>query len=78
MQTIYILIAIVALFLIGILFWSKSRQSTRTKKKPSQLAFLGMLLVVMAIMFGENRWVGYTLIAAGICLAVADIIFSRK
>jgi hypothetical protein len=37
-----------------------------------------MLLVVLAIAAGENRWLGYSLIGFGVLLAVVDLIRNPK
>jgi asparagine N-glycosylation enzyme membrane subunit Stt3 len=78
MQTTYILIMIISLALIGFLFWVKSRQAPEERKKPSNLALAGMLLVVMAIIFSGNRLVGYFLIGIGVGLAVIDLILTLQ
>lgn len=78
MQNTYILIMILSLALIGILFWFKSRKSPAERRKPSSLALLGMLLVVMSVVIGENRWVGYSLMGTGVALVVLDLFLNRK
>jgi hypothetical protein len=77
MQAAYVLIMIVSLALIGLLFWMKSKQPSEGRKKTSYLALLGMLMVVMAIIFSENRWVGYFLIGAGVALALVDLFLTQ-
>jgi len=75
---IYILISIIALLVIAIVvFFVRGKKKG---KKVSLLGGLGLIFVLAAIIFGESRLVGYTLISIGVLLAVIDIIikFKRK
>ncbi len=78
MQTAYIGMAIAVLVIIFGIFVLKSRQKPIQSRKPSPLALIGMLLVVLAIVAGENRWVGYSLIGLGVLLAVLDLFRNPK
>ena len=68
---VYILIAIVVLALVAILLYFASRK--KPKQGLSRLAALSFAFIIAGIIFGENRLVGYSLLGAGIGLAVVDI-----
>jgi hypothetical protein len=78
MQTAYFGIAIVALAVIFLIIFLRSKQKPTQPRKPSTLALIGMLFVVLAIVAGENRWLGYSLIGFGVLLAVVDLIRNPK
>jgi len=68
----YVAIAIVALGIVAIvLYFIRGRKPER---KLSKLGALSLFLVIAGIVFGENRLLGYGLMATGIILAVVDII----
>ncbi len=74
----YILIGIVVLAILALaVVYLKRKKETR--KKPSQLAMLGITLVVLGIIFGaDHRLFMYSFFGAGILLAVIDIIQQHK
>ena len=63
------LIAIVVLLLVG-----RGKQY----KKPSNLATTGMSLVVLGIIFGDSRIIGYSFIGVGVLLSLIDTARNRK
>lgn len=73
---IYIAISVVVLAIIAILvvFTNKKRKEA----KLSKLAGLAFVLVISGIFFGNNRLLGYSLMGAGVILAVIDIIMKLK
>ncbi|MDH5770209.1 MAG: hypothetical protein OEZ25_02830 [Candidatus Bathyarchaeota archaeon] len=73
---IYIAVSVVVLAVIAILviFTMKKKK----QKRPSKLATLGMSLVVLGIIFGDDRLIGYSFIGAGVLLSVIDIIRNLK
>jgi len=75
MEPVWIAISIVALVVIVVLLLTGRGKQYR---KPSNLAVFGMSLVVLGIIFGDERIVGYSLIGVGVVLSVIDIIRSRK
>jgi len=75
MEPVWIAISIVALVVIVVLLLIAGGKQY---KKPSNLAILGMSLVVLGIIFGDNRIVGYSFIGVGVLLSVVDIIRNRK
>jgi len=63
MEPVWIAISIIALVVIVVLLLiARGRQY----QQPSNLAILGMSLVVLGIIFGDNRLIGYPLIGVGI------------
>jgi len=74
MQALYIGISIAAFIAIVVLLvlnWRKSRRI-------SALTMLGMTMIVLGIIFGDSRWVGYPLIGAGVLLAIIDSIYNKS
>ena len=75
MEPVWIAISIVALVVIVVLLLvGRGKQY----KRPSNLAILGMSLVVLGIIFGDSRIIGYSFIGVGVLLSVTDIVRNRK
>jgi lysylphosphatidylglycerol synthetase-like protein (DUF2156 family) len=75
MEAMWIAISIVALVVIVVLLLiARGRQY----QQPSNLAILGMCLVVLGIIFGDNRLIGYPLIGVGVLLSVIEAIRNRR
>jgi cytochrome bd-type quinol oxidase subunit 2 len=75
MEAMWIAISIVALVVIVVLLLiARGRQY----QQPSNLAILGMSLVVLGIIFGDSRLIGYPFIGVGIFLSVIDAIRNRR
>jgi hypothetical protein len=71
-STAYIAISIVVLAVLTVLFFLPGK---RKREKPlTRLAALAFAFVLAGIFFGENRFLGYGLIAVGVGFAVADMI----
>ena len=68
---IYIAVAIVILAVIALAMVLTRRR--RQESRPSMLAALAFLFVVAGLFFGDNRLVGYGLMAVGVILAVIDM-----
>ena len=77
MEPLWVAISIIALIVIVILLII-ARGRGRQYPKPSNLAILGMSLVVLGIIFGDDRLIGYSFIGVGITLSVVDVIRNRK
>jgi uncharacterized membrane protein len=78
MNTVYIGIAIVALVLI-VVFYFFIRKKGKPAQKPSRLALLGMVFVIVSMFFSDiNRFVGYAFIGVAVMLAVIDLIRMEK
>jgi hypothetical protein len=75
MEPVWIAISIVALVVIAVLLLRGRRKQY---PKPSNLAVLGMSLVVLGIIFGDSRIVGYSFIGVGVLLSVIDAVRNSK
>ena len=75
MEPLWIAISIIALVVIVVLLLIARGKQYR---KPSNLAILGMSLVVLGIIFGDDRLIGYSFIGVGVLLSVIDAIRNRK
>ena len=77
MESLWVAISIIALIVIVVLLLL-ARGRGRQYPKPSNLSILGMSLVVLGIIFGDDRLIGYSFIGAGILLSVVDAGRKRK
>lgn len=78
METMYIAISIVALALIVVLLLISRKKGTQPRKL-SNLATLGMGLVVFGIIFVNiDKWIGYSFMGAGVTLSVIDFFRNLK
>jgi peptidoglycan/LPS O-acetylase OafA/YrhL len=71
-ENIYIIFSLLVLFLLVGMFVLGSRY--KKDKKLSPLAGLASAFIVAGVFFGNNRIVGFSMLAAGVVLAVGDII----
>ena len=71
---IYIILSIAALILVVILFLAARKNG----KKLTPLLGFAWALVLAGIIFGENRLIGYSLMGAGVVLAVIEMYFTPK
>jgi len=74
MQALYIGISI-AVFLVIVVLPVLNRRKSR---QISTLTMLGMTMVILGIIFGDDRWVGYSLIGAGVLLAIIDAKYVKS
>ena len=74
MQALYIGISIAALIAIVVLLVLKRRKINRI----STLTMLGMTMVVLGIIFGDSRWISYSLIGVGVLLAIIDAKYVKS
>jgi len=74
MQAIYIGISIAAFIAILVVLTVNRRKSRRI----STLTMLGVTVVVLGIIFGDSRWVGYPLIGVGVLLAIIDAKYIKS
>jgi len=68
----YVAITVGALLIVALLVFRSARRPGTARLSP--LSGLAFALVVSAVVFGEQRPIGYGLIAAGIALAVLDLV----
>ena len=74
MQALYIGISIAALIAILVLLVLNRRKIHRI----STLTMLGMTMVVLGIIFGDSRWISYSLIGVGVLLAIIDVKYVKS
>lgn len=73
--TAYLTLVILALIVIAIVVvFFRGRRPARL----SPVSAIALAFVVAAIIFGETRWLGYTLIGIGVALAIAEAIISSR
>jgi hypothetical protein len=72
----YILLSIVVLAIIAFLLVVVNKSKMGRRLTP--LTGLAFALIVAGIVFGDNRQVGYGLMAGGILLAVVDMIIKWR
>jgi len=77
MEPVWIAISIIALVVIMVLLLI-SRRKEKQLLNPSNLLILGMSFVVLGIIFGDDRLIGYSFIGVGVLLSVIDAIRNRK
>jgi hypothetical protein len=77
MEPLWIAISIIALVVI-VVFLLISRRKGNQLLNPSNLLILGMSLVGLGIIFGDDRIIGYSFIGVGVLLSVIDAIRNRK
>jgi hypothetical protein len=77
MEPVWIAISIIALVVIMVLLLISRRKGNQIIN-PSNLFILGMSFVVLGIIFGDDRIVGYSFIGVGVLLSVIDAIRNRK
>jgi len=77
MEPVWIAISIIALVVIMVLLLI-SRRKGKQLLNPSNLLILGMSFVVLGIIFGDERLIGYSFIGVGVLLSVIDAIRNRK
>ena len=74
MQALYIGILIAAFIAILVLLVLNRRKIHRF----STLTMLGMTTIVLSIIFGDSRWISYSLIGVGVFLAIIDAKYVKS
>ncbi len=77
-STPYILIALVTFGILALLALAMLFRMRKQHKPLSKLGAISLGLVIAGIVFSENRMLGYSLIGAGVILAVTDIFIKSK
>ena len=72
-----IILAIVAISAIYISYAGYNTKSKGTKRL-SKLTAFAFLLIILGIIFGDNRLLGYSFMGTGVILAVIDAIKKIK
>jgi membrane-bound ClpP family serine protease len=73
---IHIFVAIVVLAIVAILLFFEGRNRREIRLTP--LAGVALVFIFAGILLGENRLIGYGLMAFGVILAVIDMLMKRK
>ena len=73
---IYVTIAILALLFI--IYLAFSRKKRKKEDRINTLRGLALAFILVGIIFGGNRLVGYVLIGVGVLFAIIDIISKSK
>jgi hypothetical protein len=68
----YIAVSVVVLAVVALLVFLIRREGKENRLTP--LAGLAFAFVVAGMLFGEDRLIGYGLMAVGVVLAVVDIV----
>lgn len=71
-------LAVAGIILALLAFWILVNRKNPKRKRLSPLAAVAFVFVLAGIMFGENRWVGYSLMGIGIALSVLDMFRQGK
>ena len=71
MAPLYIGISIAALIIVVVLLLI-SRGKEKQLRKSSSLTTFGVTLVVLGIIFSDDRWIGYSFMGFGVLLSVVD------
>lgn len=75
----YIAMSIVFLAIIAfLLFFLNKTKKSKNNKKLTPLAGLAFGFIIAGIVFGDSKFLGYGLIAAGVILAVIDMILKLR
>ena len=74
MQTVYIGISIATFIAILVILIINRQKSHRI----SDLTMLGMTMVVLGIIFGDIRLIGYPLIGVGVLLSLIDAKYIKS
>jgi dipeptide/tripeptide permease len=73
---IYILISIIVLLVIGVMVFLIRKN--KRQKQLTPLAGLAFGFILLGIIFGDSRLVGYSLMGIGVLLAVVDMFRKLK
>jgi len=81
----WIIVSVGTAILVGIIVTSRMLRSKGSKYKlqrekaySQELMTLGSSLVVLGIVFGADRLIGYSYVGAGVLLSIVSVIKSRR
>ena len=69
-----ITITIIAILIVAVLVFIIGKDRNQNRIRP--LVGLAFSCIVAGILYGENRYLGYAMMAAGVIVAVIDIFYS--
>jgi len=73
---LFIVLSLIILVIIGILLiiaWKKKKE-----QHLSPLSLMGMVFIILGIVFGSDRLIGYSFLGAGVIVSVFDVVKNRK
>jgi hypothetical protein len=73
---LFIALSVMILISIGILLILARKKGTKQQLSP--LSLVGMVLIILGIVFGSDRLIGYAFLGAGVIVAVFDAVKNRK
>jgi hypothetical protein len=71
MSQIYIAVSIIALAIVALLIFFAAKR--KKEKRLTPLAGLAFGFVLAGILFGDDRFIGYSLLGIGVILSVIDM-----
>jgi len=72
----FIVLSVIILIIIGVLFiiaWKKKKE-----QQFSPFAIMGMLFIILGIVFGSDRLIGYSFLGVGVIVSVFDVVKNLK
>jgi len=72
----FIALSVIILIIIGVLFiiaWKKKKE-----QQFSPFAIMGMLFIILGIVFGSDRLIGYSFLGVGVIVSVFDVVKNLK
>ena len=71
----FIALSVLILFIIGILLLIAGKK--RKQQHVSPQAMPGILLIILGIVLGSDRFIGYAFLGAGVIIAIFDAVKNR-
>jgi hypothetical protein len=56
----------------------EKREQNRTEQDVSPQTMLGILLIILGIVSGSDRFIGYAFLGAGVIIAIFDAVKNRQ
>ena len=72
----FIALSLIILGIIGILLMIARKK--RTEQQLSPMSLMAMVFIILGIVFGSDRLIGYSFLGAGVIVAVFDAVKNRK
>jgi hypothetical protein len=68
--TLYLILSVIILIAVVVIFFVNRKQM----KRLTPMAGLAFAFITAGIIFGEERWLGYSLLGIGVVLAIIDAV----
>jgi hypothetical protein len=75
-STLYVAIAIISLLAIMLILFVLGKRKPRATLTP--LGGIAFVFIIAGIVFGDNRWIGYSLMGIGVVIAIIDAVIRRR